>query len=92
MPPQHPRIVVFDVVETLISLEPLRSRFVEVGLPGAALEPWFDRLLRDGMALTLAGDYAPFPAVAASAPPTSPSRPERPPSYSGRRDAARRPC
>ena len=31
------------------------------------LERWFDRLLRDGMALTLAGDYAPFPEVAEAA-------------------------
>lgn len=63
----RPRTVVFDVVETLISLEPLRSRFVEIGLAGSTLERWFDRMLRDGMALTLAGDYEPFPAVAASA-------------------------
>ena len=63
----RPHTVAFDVVETLISLEPLRARFEHVGMAGGALERWFDRLLRDGMALTLAGDYAPFPAVAASA-------------------------
>lgn len=62
----RPRTVVFDVVETLISLEPLRERFVEVGLPASTLERWFDRMLRDGMALTLAGDYRPFPEVAGS--------------------------
>lgn len=63
----RPHTVVFDVVETLISLEPLRARFEDVGLAGASLDRWFDRMLRDGMALTLAGDYAPFPAVAAAA-------------------------
>ncbi len=31
------------------------------------LERWFDRLLRDGMALTLAGDYQPFAAVGEAA-------------------------
>ncbi len=67
MAPHRPHTVVFDVVETLISLEPLRRRFVEVGLHASVLEHWFDRMLRDGMALTLAGDYAPFPDVAASA-------------------------
>lgn len=67
MAPHRPRAVMFDVVETLISLEPLRRRFVEIGLHSSTLERWFDRLLRDGMALTLAGDYEPFPAVAASA-------------------------
>ena len=63
----RPSVVFFDVVETLISLEPLRSRFTEVGVPPQLLERWFDRLLRDGMALTLAGDYEPFPRVAAAA-------------------------
>lgn len=63
----RPHTVAFDVVETLISLEPLRRRFVEIGLPASTLERWFDRMLRDGMALTLAGDYAPFPEVARAA-------------------------
>ena len=67
MPVHRPRTVAFDVVETLISLEPLRDRFVEIGLPAATLERWFALLLRDGMALTLVGDYQPFPAVAESA-------------------------
>ncbi len=59
--------VALDVVETLISLEPLRQRFVEIGLHESTLEHWFDRLLRDGMALTLAGDYQPFAAVGEAA-------------------------
>lgn len=63
----RPHTVAFDVVETLISLEPLRRRFVEIGLQASTLEHWFDRMLRDGMALTLAGDYEQFPAVAAAA-------------------------
>jgi len=67
MSAHRPQTVAFDVVETLISLEPLRHRFVEVGLPESTLERWFDRMLRDGMALTLVGDYAPFPDVGASA-------------------------
>ncbi len=65
--PHRPRTVAFDVVETLMSLEPLRPRFAEIGLEPSLLERWFDRLLRDGMALTLAGDYEPFPRVAAGA-------------------------
>ncbi|WP_343603261.1 HAD family hydrolase [Mycobacterium sp.] len=63
----RPRTVVFDVVETLMSLEPLRSRFADVGLAPTLLDRWLDRLLRDGMALTLADGYQPFPAVAAAA-------------------------
>ncbi|MEV4643290.1 haloacid dehalogenase type II [Saccharopolyspora sp. NPDC049357] len=65
--PTRPRTVAFDVVETLMSLEPLRPRFADAGLAPELVERWFDRLLRDGMALTLAGDYEPFPAVAAAA-------------------------
>jgi 2-haloacid dehalogenase len=63
----RPHVVAFDVVETLMSLEPLRPRIVEIGLPASTLERWFALVLRDGMALTLARDYEPFPAVAASA-------------------------
>jgi 2-haloacid dehalogenase len=63
----RPRTVAFDVVETLMSLEPLRQRLVDIGLPALALERWFDRLLRDAMALTLTGAYQPFPVVAEAA-------------------------
>lgn len=65
--PVRPNVVLFDVVETLMSLQSLRPRLAEVGLDPDLLPRWFDRLLRDGMALTLAGDYQPFPAVAAAA-------------------------
>jgi len=64
---RRPHTVAFDVVETVMSLEPLRQRIVEIGLPASDLERWFALVLRDGMALTLTGDYEPFPAVAGSA-------------------------
>jgi 2-haloacid dehalogenase len=67
VPLHRPAAVAFDVVETLVSLEPLRDRFVEIGLAASTLERWFTLMLRDGMALTLAGNYQPFPVVAASA-------------------------
>lgn len=63
----RPKIVLFDVVETLMSLEPLRDSFVAAGLTGVSVDLWFSRVIRDGMALTLTDDYAPFPDVAASA-------------------------
>lgn len=65
--PIRPRVVAFDVVQTLMYLEPLRPRFTAIELPADAVERWFDRLLRDGMALTVAENYAPFREVAASA-------------------------
>jgi len=62
----RPDVVVFDVVETLASLDAVQLRLTEVGLPGL-LPTWFTRILRDAMALTLAGDYRGFADVAASA-------------------------
>lgn len=63
----RPDVVVFDVLETLLDLDPLAKRFEEVGQPAAVSWPWFLRFQRDAMALTLAGDEAPFEAVARQA-------------------------
>lgn len=60
----RPNVVLFDVLETLINLDPLGARLEEVGQPASILQPWFLRFQRDAMALTLAGDAAPFEAVA----------------------------
>jgi 2-haloacid dehalogenase len=59
--------VAFDVLETLLDLDPLGTRLEEVGQPGAALAPFFMRLQRDAMALTLAGDVVDFTATAREA-------------------------
>ena len=59
-----PTLVLFDVNETLSDLQPLRSRFEEVGAPGELLEVWFASTLRDGFALAAAGGYADFRTVA----------------------------
>ena len=63
----RPVAVVFDVIETLIPLEPLRERFAAAGLPPHLLDLWFTRTLRDGMALAATGEYAPFAEVAGQA-------------------------
>lgn len=63
----RPIAVAFDVIETLMPLEPLRERFTAVGLPDYLLQTWFARTLRDGMALAATSDYAPFGEVAAQA-------------------------
>jgi hypothetical protein len=65
--PRRPAAVAFDVIETLMPLEPLRERFTAARLPAQRLELWFTRTLRDGIALAAAGDYAPFGEVAAQA-------------------------
>jgi 2-haloacid dehalogenase len=64
---RRPAVVAFDVIETLMSLEPLRARLTEAGQPPALLEAWYTRTLRDGMALSATGDYVPFADVAEAA-------------------------
>jgi 2-haloacid dehalogenase len=63
----RPAVVAFDVIETLMSIEPLRARLAGAGCPPHLLETWYARILRDGMALSAAGDYADFPSVAEAA-------------------------
>ena len=64
---RRPAAVAFDVIETLMSLEPLRARLTDIGQPPALLEAWYTRTLRDGMALSATGDYAAFTDVAEAA-------------------------
>ena len=64
---RRPKVVLVDVFETMLQLEALRPRFVDVGRPEHELELFFARTLRDGMALTLAGGAPPFAEVARSA-------------------------
>jgi 2-haloacid dehalogenase len=64
---RRPAVVAFDVIETLMSLEPLRARLTDIGQPPGLLEAWYTRTLRDGMALSATGDYVPFSEVAEAA-------------------------
>ncbi|MEU9191642.1 haloacid dehalogenase type II [Streptomyces hundungensis] len=56
--------MIFDVNETLSDLTPLRTRFEDVGAPASLMPTWFAGVLRDGIALTAAGGFADFAAVA----------------------------
>ena len=60
-------VVAFDVIETLMSLEPLRARLTDIGQPPGLLEAWYTRTLRDGMALSATGDYVSFGDAAETA-------------------------
>lgn len=64
---RRPRVVLLDVFETVLRVEALSSRFVDVGRPGHEWELFFTRTLRDGMALTLAGAARPFSEIARAA-------------------------
>lgn len=60
----RPSVIAFDVNETLSDLSPLGARFVEVGASASAAPLWFASVLRDGFALTTAGENPPFAGVA----------------------------
>jgi 2-haloacid dehalogenase len=62
-----PSTIVFDVNETLSDMAPMEQRFMEVGAPAHLAKLWFATLLRDGFALTAAGDNGTFAAIAAEA-------------------------
>lgn len=63
----RPNVIVFDVNETLSDMAPMASRFTEVGAPSSLARVWFAVLLRDGFALTAAGDKEPFARLARGA-------------------------
>ncbi len=62
----RPRVVAFDIVETTFSLETLRPRLSGQVLPGACLETWFARTLRDAFALAATDTYAGFRDIASA--------------------------
>jgi 2-haloacid dehalogenase len=63
-PVNPPRVLVFDVNQTLSDLAPLADRFGEVGAPPELAAAWFAGLLRDGFALATTGEVAPFAEIA----------------------------
>lgn len=61
---RRPRLLLFDVNETLSDMTHLGDRFVEVGVPPHLAAPWFAGLLRDGFAMTVTGQNPSFAEVA----------------------------
>jgi 2-haloacid dehalogenase len=58
---------VFDVNETLSDMGPMAGRFADVGAPALLAKAWFASVLRDGFALTVTGNQAPFARLARAA-------------------------
>ena len=65
--PRRPTLLVFDVNETLSDMAPMAGRFEDVGAPGHLAKLWFAELLRDGFAVTVAGDLQAFATLGAEA-------------------------
>ena len=62
-----PEILVFDVNETLLNLEPLGAHFERVFGDAAVLEEWFHQVIQYAMGVTLAGCYRTFGEVGRAA-------------------------
>lgn len=60
------KVLLFDVIETLFSLQPLRDRVKKEGLSEQYADLFFAHLLRDAFALSTTGVFQPFPAIAAA--------------------------
>ena len=65
--PRQPRVMVFDVNETLSDMSPMAQRFTAVGAPAHLAATWFASLLRDGFALTATGANPAFAELGAEA-------------------------
>jgi 2-haloacid dehalogenase len=63
--PRRPQLLVFDVNETLSHMAPIAARFEAVGADAYLARAWFAGLLRDGFALTVAGENPAFARLAA---------------------------
>ena len=61
------RVVVFDVLGTLFSLDAVRAGLTDAGAPPATLEAWFERTLHGTLTLTTVGEFRPFREVARAA-------------------------
>lgn len=60
----RPSVIVFDVNETLSDMSPLADAFTRAGVPASLARLWFTEVLRDGFALTSAGDNPAFADLA----------------------------
>jgi 2-haloacid dehalogenase len=61
------RVIVFDVIETLLDLEALAPQFERVFGDAAALREWFGQMLQSALAITVAQSYTDFGGVAKAA-------------------------
>src|SRR5437016_4650356 len=58
-----PKVLVFDVNQTLLDLNSLRPQFARVFGDGKALDEWFTLLLQYSLVVTVADAYADFATV-----------------------------
>ena len=61
---RRPKLIAFDVIETLFDPSPVEAALTDLGLPAGSLKVWFPRFLRDAFALEIAGEYQTFREIA----------------------------
>lgn len=66
MIPNTPKVLLFDVNETLLDMGPLKERVGDILLDPRASELWFATMLQHSLAMTVSGQYAPFPDIGAA--------------------------
>ena len=65
--PGAPRVIVFDVIETLLDLNALVPQFERAFGDAASLHEFFSQMLQSAFAITVAGIYSDFGSVAKAA-------------------------
>ena len=61
--PSRPKVVAFDIIGTVFSMEPMRPALMALGLPSLALDVLYSAGLRDTFALAATNTFAPFQSV-----------------------------
>lgn len=64
-PGGRPQVLFFDVNETLLDLAPLKTRIGDILVDPGQAELWFAMTLQHALAMTVAGQYAPFSDIGA---------------------------
>lgn len=59
----RPKVVAFDIIGTVFSMEPMRAELVALGLQPMALDLLYTASLRDTFALASTNTFAPFQSV-----------------------------
>lgn len=60
----RPKVIAFDVIETLFDTGPIDDAMAALGLPKGSLKIWFPRFLRDAFALEILDEFKPFKEIA----------------------------
>lgn len=65
-PRNRPRVLLFDVNETLLDIGPLKQKVGDLLQDPAAGTMWFTTLLQYSLVMTVSGQYAAFPEIGAA--------------------------